>query len=166
MCPGTAAGTFDPDAHVYKNQDYPAVRDGMMGAIRLMRAINPRLRILLTVSPVPLTATMSGQHVLVASMHSKSILRAVAGQLSAEHAGIDYFPSYELFNSPVFRGMFFAPNQRNVSRQGVDFVMQNFFGGLERKSAQSRAVAQAARKAALDATICEEELLAAFGSKR
>ena len=47
-----------------------------------LRVINPDLRFLLTVSPVPLTATASGQHVLTATTYSKSVLRSAAGFLS------------------------------------------------------------------------------------
>jgi hypothetical protein len=95
-----------------------------------MKTINPKLKIILTVSPVPLTATNSGKHVLIATMQSKSILRAVAGQLSDEYSYIDYFPSYEIINSAVFKGVFFEPNQRNVNPHGVSFVMDHFFNGI------------------------------------
>ena len=39
----------------------------------------PKLRILLTVSPVPLTATAGDDHVLLATTYSKSVLRAGRG---------------------------------------------------------------------------------------
>ena len=82
---------------------------------------------LLTVSPVPLTATAENRHVLVSTIHSKSILRAVAGELASRFDFIDYFPSYEIVISPPFRGMFFQNNMRSVHEQGVDFVMSHFF---------------------------------------
>ena len=47
-------------------------------------SVNPRARLLLTVSPVPLAATATPNHVLVASIHSKSVLRAVAGELAED----------------------------------------------------------------------------------
>jgi hypothetical protein len=93
----------------------------------LVRAFNPSCRFLLTVSPVPLTATASTHHVLIASSYSKAALRAAAGELAAAHPDIDYFPSFELISAPVFKGAFFEANQRTVTPAGVQFVMDSFF---------------------------------------
>lgn len=166
MCPGTAAGTFDPSRHVFHNMSYPEVESHLLDAMTLMLQANPRLRFLLTVSPVPLTATMSDRHVVVATMASKSILRAVADATSTR-ADTDYFPSYEIINSPVFKGVFFEPNQRNVARAGVDFVMRTFFRCLTGRdsagwSASKPDVPSDTAQSADDA--CEEALLEAFGS--
>lgn len=130
MCPGTAAGTFSPDVHKFHNQDYEFIIDAMREAMAASKSINPNIRFILTVSPVPLTATASGNHVLVATMESKSILRAVAAKLSKEREDTDYFPSYEIINGTPFGGMFFEPNKRNVAPTGVQFVMNSFFAAL------------------------------------
>ena len=55
----------------------------------------PRTRILLSTSPVPMGRSFTGEDVLIANTHSKSVLRAVAGELTARHDRVDYFPSYE-----------------------------------------------------------------------
>ncbi len=133
MCPGTVAGTFDPNEHVFRNQQFDFVNKELSAALTKMRSVNKRLRVILTVSPVPLTATRSKHHVMVATMGSKSVLRAVAGQLANHNPWIDYFPSYEIISSPVFGGRFFEPNMRSVGKFGVDFVMNGFFGDLEGK---------------------------------
>lgn len=57
---------------------------------------HPDLHVVVTVSPVPLDATFSGDDVVVANMFSKSVLRAVAGQWAAQHDNVHYFPSYEI----------------------------------------------------------------------
>lgn len=64
MCPGTAGGTFDPDKHRFRNQPFDDVRKSLKEAIQLLRTGNPNLRFPLTVSPVPLTATLSDRQVL------------------------------------------------------------------------------------------------------
>src|SRR5476649_355625 len=66
MCPGTAAGTFDPAEHEFKNQPFEFVRANLFEALAKIRSVNKRVRIILTVSPVPLTATNSQRHVLLA----------------------------------------------------------------------------------------------------
>ena len=127
VCPGTVAGDFDEDAHVFTNHGFSALMRDMTSALRLMFRANRRLLVLLTVSPVPLTATASGQHVLTATSHSKSMLRAVASELTQIQHRVDYFPSYEIITHPAYRGRFFAPNLRSVLPEGVDHVMNQFF---------------------------------------
>jgi hypothetical protein len=174
--PGVAAGQYDPARHVFVNHDYPAILADMAAAIAMLRAANPALKLLLTVSPVPLTATATDRHVMVATARSKAVLRAVAGTLAeGDDADIDYFPSYEIITQPPFRGMFFAPNMRQVAPAGVGFVMQAFFAaqvGLARRRDGDDGMApppdgagtaaQAAEDAAADDLRCEEEILRAF----
>jgi hypothetical protein len=183
MCPGTAGGEFDASKHRFVNQRFGQVHESLEKAIALMRRKNPALRILLTVSPVPLVATNSGEHVLVATMQSKSVLRAVAWEASAGRDFVDYFPSYEIINAPTFRGMFFEPDQRSVNPMGVDFVMNSFFEARERKFGKDpnaavqepkgvqepKAMQEPRRAASAKGTkaqvTCDEEVLAAFGPR-
>ena len=168
MCPGTSVGSFNPHEHSFGNMNYEAVAKNLSAAIAMMRSANPSLRFILTVSPVPLTATFSMNHVLVATMYSKSTLRAVAGDLAQQWEYVDYFPSYEIINSPVFRGTFFMPNQRNVAPFGVQFVMDQFFNCLAKTSGAPRSESVdpllTTAKPAVKKTneVCEEELLEAF----
>ena len=176
MCPGTLAGEFDAEQHDFVNQGFGEILKDMRVCLRILQAQNADIRVLLTVSPVPLTATASGQHVLLATSHSKSILRAVAGELAGSCQFADYFPSYEIITHPVFGGMFFAPNKRSVVPQGVNFVMDNFFADQDatfpsRRKRRRRAeapvprrgkLAQSAPERSHAALKCEEETLNAF----
>lgn len=172
MCPGTVAGEFDATRHQFVNQSFNFIKDNLLSAISLMRKMNPKLRFILTVSPVPLTATASGKHVLTATMHSKSLLRAVAATVSETKHYIDYFPSYEIINSPAFKGVFFEPNMRSVNPAGVNFVMNSFFQGLEEKFGAVQTTTMKKNKAIHDQNSdaeeidqhCEEALLEAFGN--
>ena len=173
VCPGTAAGVFDAAQHQFTNRGFQEVKTSLQAALKRIRSLNPTIRVILTVSPVPLTATASGQHVLVATTHSKSVLRAVAGELAADPS-IDYFPSYEIITSSPFAGVFFEPNKRNVNPCGVDFVMKAFFepmGGSPRLQAEvtnapfrgPRRPGGLARRRR-QSEVCEESLLDAFKS--
>ncbi|NRB03643.1 MAG: GSCFA domain-containing protein [Rhodobacteraceae bacterium] len=167
ICPGTAAGQFDEEQHTFMNTSQRMTLRYLENAIRLLRRHNRRLRILLTVSPVPLTATASGQHVLVATQYSKSVLRASAGIVAAENEAVDYFPSFEIITHPIFRGMFFAPNMRSVEPQGVQTVMSHFFADQARvfgaeKAKPAQAAAPETVPVAEEDLRCEEELLNAF----
>lgn len=171
ICPGTVAGTFDPQNHVFVNEGYANILRSLQLALSLMREVNPDLRVLITVSPVPLTATASPDHVLVATTYSKSVLRAVAGDVARDHPWVDYFPSYEIIVSPPYGGRFFAENKRSVLGEGVAHVMSMFFAG----QAQSFGAPdgdgvttglrdiEASDAEQKDDLVCEEALLAAFG---
>ena len=131
ICPGTGAGEFDPDLHEFHNGTYPEILADLETAFAIFWRFNPALKIILTVSPVPLIATASGDHVLTATSYSKSVLRAVAGDLAARFDAVDYFPSYELIASPPTRAMFFEPDMRGIAAEGVQLVMKHFFNGLD-----------------------------------
>lgn len=157
VAPGTLAGAFDPARYRFRNLRYPEIRADMEAFRALLHEINPAARMILTVSPVPLTATASGGHVLVASSYSKSTLRAVAGDLAEDHADIAYFPSYEIIASHPGRAMFFNPDLRSVNPAGVEYVMRHFFraaGGFA-----------AAAEVEADEPICDEEKLERYAGR-
>lgn len=129
VAPGTVAGTYDPARHRLHNLRHSEIRDDLLNFWDRLRSVNSSARMLLTVSPVPLAATATSNHVLVATTYSKSVLRSVAGELSEDIKDIHYFPSYEIISSHPGRGMFFEPDLRNVSMFGVDLVMKHFFSG-------------------------------------
>ncbi len=159
MCPGTLAGSYDAKVHAFHNYSYPEVRAAMEAALEGLKAINPQIKVLLTVSPVPLTATASPDHVLLATTYSKSTLRAVAGDLAAASPSVDYFPSYEIIATPPTRGIFFEPNMRSVAPQGVKLVMSHFFKGMRfGKAALKADDTETKRRAALTAAAAEAEL--------
>lgn len=129
MAPGTACGEFDPVKYQFRNLRYSEIAEDMISFRRLLKEVNPTARILLTVSPVPLMATASEDHVLVATSYSKSVLRAVAGDLAQDFDDIYYFPSFEIISTHPFRGAFFEPDLREVNQFGVSLVMDHFFSG-------------------------------------
>ena len=127
VCPGTVVGDFDPDKYEFKNFDYSEIKQDMDDFITKARTINPKMRFIFTVSSVPLVATASHQHVLPATVYSKSVLRAVAGDLEKNDAGIDYFPSYEVVSGIQARSVFYNMDLRTIHLRGVDTVMEHFF---------------------------------------
>lgn len=126
LCPGTVAGSFREEDYAFKNFNYFEIFEDLVAAMGKMRELNPGMRFIFTVSPVPLTATKTDNHVLAATLYSKSVLRAVAGHLAAELDFVDYFPSYEIIAAPSMRGLFYDHNQRTVNAAGVDYVMSHF----------------------------------------
>lgn len=124
--PGVVADSDAPEDIVLHSFDFSEIRSDLLTLRRLLVKFNRKLRFLLTVSPVPLTATATDDHVLVATMYAKSTLRAVAGRVRQECPDVDYFPSYEIVAGHPSRGRFYAPNMREVTSEGVACVMRHF----------------------------------------
>jgi hypothetical protein len=92
----------------------------------MLRDVNPEVRAILTVSPVPLIATFEPRHVLVSTTYSKSALRVVAEIAARSLEDIAYFPSYEIITGPQARGRYYADDLRDVTPEGVAHVMSVF----------------------------------------
>lgn len=165
VCPGVVAGEFEPDRHEFINLGWQDVTEDLTRIRALLHRFRPGMRMILTVSPVPLTATGSGGHVLVASTRSKSVLRAAAGEFADSHADVDYFPAYEVVTHPAARQSFFRPNLREVTQAGVDTVMGAFLAAYEITTPEkpdTRPKQLREGQEVAEDVICEEILLEAF----
>ena len=130
-CPGTVAGTFDPARHSFHNFSLREVTQDLDDLINLAREVNPRVRFVLTVSPVPLVATASGEHVLVATTYSKSVLRVAATEVAQSRADVKYFPAYEIVTGPQAPVEFFEADRREPSAAAIGAVMRAFLSRCE-----------------------------------
>ena len=123
-CPGTIAGTFDSSKYEFKNFSVDEIVEDVSWFIDALRINNKKIRFILSVSPVPLVATASNNHVLTATTYSKSVLRVAAETISESFKNVTYFPAYEIITGPQAPNNFFEDDKRNVSKIGVEFVMQ------------------------------------------
>lgn len=165
LCPGVSGGTFDPDRHHLRVFRHHEVLADLHRIHTTLRRFNPDMALLLTVSPVPMTATASGAHVLAASSLAKSTLRAAAGEFVASTPNTDYFPSYEIITQPGTGGPWFAPNLRSVSHEGVSRAMEIFCAahGLHTgPDTTSNTAIDPDLTSEDDDLFCDEHLLAAF----
>ena len=90
------------------------------------RKLNPNLRIILTVSPVPLIATFEPRHVLVSTTISKAALRVAADEIKKLYPFVEYFPSYEIISGSAIGAPYFEPDLRQVRQVGVNHAMRIF----------------------------------------
>lgn len=177
--PGTIAGSFDPEIYSFRNFTHHDCYDAFLRFMRLMRRVRDKApRYLITVSPVPLTATATNEHVLSATTYSKSVLRSVCGELYHRFRGVDYFPSYELIATHFGRGFFYESNMRSITEGGVENAMRVFFAAHDPKGeshprsvndtrGEASGAASAVERGASGPDqgtdlVCEEVLLEAF----
>lgn len=125
-CPGTVVGAFSEDDHQFENLGYMRILEDMRFVIGTIHQLNPAMKWILTVSPVHLVATAENESVVTASTYSKSVLRAVAGDLAKRYDYVDYFPAYEIISSAASFGQYLAADLRDAASRGVDHVMRVF----------------------------------------
>jgi hypothetical protein len=126
LAPGVSGGAYDPQKYEFVNFDVDEVSGDFRKFLRRLRKINPRARIILTVSPVPLVATFEPKHVIVSTTYSKSVLRVAAEQIARREESVAYFPSYEIITGSFSRGRYFGKDLRSVTPEGVNHVMRVF----------------------------------------
>lgn len=116
----------EPDRFTFRVLSYEDVLAALhdVHALLVKHRTKP-LKMLVTVSPVPLLSTFRDMDVLVANAYSKSVQRAAIDAFIRDAEGVDYFPSYEfviLSNPDVAwsRG-----DYRHVSPDLVARIMSN-----------------------------------------
>ena len=158
VCVGTISGKFNTALYHFHQFSYDEIMQDLLEIAALLKKIKPDLKIILTVSPVPLTATATDNHVLVANQYSKSVLRSVAGNLSNRFDCFEYFPSYEIItisNDDDFR---FGRNKRSVTASALNYVKEHFWTAF---NSPPMPVASTNNPSKND-VVCDEELLDAI----
>lgn len=126
LAPGVVSPHVDPDSYRFHNFDVQETVDDMLLFLDYLGKVNLNVRVILTVSPVPLIATYEPQHVLCATTYSKSVLRVAAEQIAKQVDWVEYFPSFEMITGAHTRGAFFEEDLREVRPEGVAYVMSVF----------------------------------------
>lgn len=91
-----------------------------------IKTISPNCKIVLSVSPVPLSSTFTNRDVIVANQISKSTLLVAASHMQNKYNFVDYFPSYEMIINSR-REFAFEADNIHIKQEAVKLVMQNFF---------------------------------------
>ena len=77
LAPGVSGGEYDETKFSFKNFSVREVIEDLTELVAKATDVNNQLKILLTVSPVPLIATYETRHVLESTIYSKSVLRVL-----------------------------------------------------------------------------------------
>jgi hypothetical protein len=133
---------LDPARYEVRVLDQNECKSDLLATIDLVRKHNPKIKVLITVSPVPLRYTFTKQDVLIANTYSKSVLRAACQEIAGERPLVDYFPSFEavmLSTSRVWQRDRRHVDERLVG-EIVSRVVAKYFSGraeeADRKSFQ------------------------------
>jgi hypothetical protein len=160
VAPGVAGGSFDPARHEFVNFNVMEVMADLDEFLQRLKAINSQVKVVLTVSPVPLIATYEPRNVLVSTTYSKSVLRVAAEMAYRQYDWVEYFPSYEIITGNYNNSAYYEADYRGINTIGVDHAMRCFLthytdGGLSQKSSGIHYVAP---ETDVD-VICDEEAI-------
>ena len=125
--PGKDFGEFDSFTYEFRNLTVAENVDYLDRFLTGLRRVNPGARVLLTVSPVPLVATMEDRSVIQSTTYSKAVLRVCADEIRRKHDFVDYFWSYEIITATYNNDRYFEPDRRSIDELGVAHVMRSFF---------------------------------------
>lgn len=121
--PPPAAIKFEPERFELCILSHAEILDALETFWGLLKAHgHPEVRLLVTVSPVPMRASFSGQDALIANTYSKSTLRSAVGEFVRGREGVDYFPSYETATLTL-RTTAFQEDNRHVAPALVDAIV-------------------------------------------
>lgn len=159
LAPGVAGGTYDPACYGFVNYTAAEVEQDLARFLAAAKQRNPGLRVILTVSPVPLAATFEDRSVLVSTTYSKAALRVAAETMIRHYDWVDYFPSYEIITESPTGGLYYGPDDRQVNALGVAHVMR-LFGRhyIDGDVPPPVSAATTADATTDDAVICDEAL--------
>jgi hypothetical protein len=138
LAPGVVAGEYSEAKHEFVNAGAAETAQDLKDFLAALRAVNPDVRVLLTVSPVPLVATHENRHVLVSTTYSKSVLRVAAEETVRTHESVDYFPSYEIITGSFNFGTYYEADAREVTEPGVAHAMRCFMANYLEPAANGR----------------------------
>ena len=133
LAPGVVAGELDPEKHEFVNFSLSEVVTDMQSFVYKLLKVNPRARLILTVSPVPLIATYENRHVLVSNTYSKSVLRVAAEEICERNSNCEYFPSYEIIAGNYTRSEYYEDDLRSIKASGIGHVMRLFMSHYSSK---------------------------------
>ncbi|MBY8823046.1 GSCFA domain-containing protein [Sphingomonas colocasiae] len=159
--PGVVGGAFDDTEHEFVNFDVAQTYDALSRFLEKLHVINPGVKVLLTVSPIPLIATYEPRSVLVSTTYSKSVLRVAAEMAIREFDWVDYFPSYEIITGSFSGGLYYQPDWREVNALGVSHAMRCFMNNyIEGRGSTATDIApEAVRSASASDIVCDEEIM-------
>lgn len=114
-CPGLRAGQFEPERYRLCAPDAAQMRAQLEKALTLLQRLNPELRIILGLCPLPLRATATGAHVLTASADALARLRVATAECAAGTPAMDLFPALDILSHAPGDGPPYKPDGSDLS---------------------------------------------------
>jgi hypothetical protein len=159
IAPGVDGGSFDALLHESFNSSLSEVVDNLQIFISQVRSVNPKVKILISVSPVHLAATHTKSNVLIASIESKMKLRLATTEILKQNNSVYYFPSLEYIFALSQTGALYGNNRRDINELGVNLVMSMFAKTYLGEFAKEESYSKSNQDMLNREVVCDEEVL-------
>ena len=164
LAPGVAGGTWDENVYEFYNMTVSEVVRDFLASVDRIREVNPKVRIVLSVSPVGIIATYENRHVVESNSAVKAILRAAADEVVRARPNIAYFPSYDLATVAPNAARFYRDDTRRINPFGVDRAMRMFFDHFTERARETEEIKALKLDVAAEAeenarVVCDEEAI-------
>lgn len=118
--------------YIWRNTSVDENKKCITSIVKILKEIKPDLKVIFTVSPVPLHCTFDYESAFMADCVSKSTLRAAIDEvLREDNKDIMYWPTFELFRwlGPYFENVYGADdgNSTHVSEFAVNIAVKAFY---------------------------------------
>jgi hypothetical protein len=162
LAPGVSGGSFDEADHRFVNLNVSDVEGDLIAFLEGLKAVNPGIKVLLTVSPVPLIATYENRSVVVSTTYSKSVLRVAVETVWQKYDWVDYFPSFEIITGSFNGGVYYELDGREIGNGGVAHAMRCFVKNYTLSGAESQKTCPPPPSPPVDdfQIVCDEETIA------
>ena len=111
---------------------YNEILDDLKLSLEKIRELNSDIKFIMTISPVPLAASMVNNHIGLSNTYSKSVLRAAVGELVQTDENVDYFGSYEILTHCFRNHLYWKDDMRSIKDSGLKAVFNSFYNYFAR----------------------------------
>ncbi len=118
---------YDPARHKFRVSTVEENKENLEAIYKLIRKHRPDATVLLTLSPIPLTATFRNNSCLTSNSASKAVLKVALDEVLRNHMDdgqLYYWPSYEIITD-VFR-LPYKSDRRHPKEPTLDYIMTLF----------------------------------------
>jgi len=158
VCPGRGIGSFDANKYRFRNLGVAENTRYLGEFLDILRRLNPRAHVILSVSPVPLAATFEDRHVVTSTTYTKAVLRVSAEEVRRSFKNVEYFASYELVMGTLNAAEYFQPDRRHINAMALDLVMNSFYRNFASEPTTAPKMATGSVELA-NSDPCDEDLL-------
>lgn len=111
--------------HICKDLSIDEIKNETIEIIRLMQQYNPGVKLIFSISPIPLVASINNDYsAYIAANRAKSKLHASVLELIPEYDNVYYMPSFEWVNAHPYKA--FESDGRHVPQSYANSIMQMF----------------------------------------
>ncbi len=115
----------EPERYSFRVLGWEDAQTALAKTIVMIMREAPSIKIIITVSPVPLDLTFLPLDVTSATTRGKATLLAAAHEVAQSNNHIDYFPSYEMATLSA-RSAVWREDQRHIRQEFVAKIMDHF----------------------------------------